>query len=176
MHEICMWFSWKFYNNTRLFWDFRYLKINCNLSVKSKFYCRCLPLKLPKYTRHSMVEKSGRFFLMRLLLWNVKSSCPGVLQKRYSENFHKIHKKTPVLGSLFNMKLQRLQRRCFPVNFAKFWVCRTSRNCCFWNTTWLVSRKSFWVILEETVQSSHSHTSFHFLWLCCSSISFVILA
>ena len=27
MHEVCMWLSWKFCNKTRLFWDFRYLKI-----------------------------------------------------------------------------------------------------------------------------------------------------
>ena len=94
----------------------RYLKINFNLSVKSKFYCRCLPLKLLKYSRHSIVEKSGRFFLMRLLLWMSKVVVQ-VFYKRYSINFHK---KTPMLGSLFNMKLQRLQRRCFPVNFAKF--------------------------------------------------------
>ena len=36
------------------------------------------------------------------------------------EDFRKIHKKTPVLESLVNMRLQRLQRRCFPVNSAKF--------------------------------------------------------
>ena len=40
--------------------------------------------------------------------------------KSYPENFRKIHKKTPVLESLYNVRLQRLQRRCFPVNFAKF--------------------------------------------------------
>ena len=87
-------------NNTRSLWDFRYLKINCNLSVKSKLSCRCLSAKLPKNNMHPMVEKSERFFLMRLLQWNVKSSHLSVSQKRYSENFGKIHKKTPVLESL----------------------------------------------------------------------------
>ena len=47
-----------------------------------------------------MVEKSERFYLMRLLQWNVKSSHPGVLQRRHSENFYKIHKKLPVLESI----------------------------------------------------------------------------
>ena len=131
-----MWFSWRSGDNTRLFWDFRYLKINGNLSVKSKFNCRRLTRELPKNTRHRMVEKSERFFLMMLLQWNVKSSRPGIQQKRYSENVCKIHKKTPVLESLFNMRLQRLQRRCFPMHFKRFYVCRTSRNCCFLNITW----------------------------------------
>ena len=44
--------------------------------------------------------------------------------KRCSQKFHKIHRKTPVLESLFLMKLQaskvRLWHRCFPVNFVKF--------------------------------------------------------
>ena len=62
-----------------LAWGFRYLKINCNLSAKSKLNCRRLSTKLPKNTRHDpIVEKSETFFLMRLLQWNVQSSCPGV--------------------------------------------------------------------------------------------------
>ena len=36
---------------------------------------------------------------MRLLQWIVKNSGPGVLQKRYSGHFCKIHKKTPVVES-----------------------------------------------------------------------------
>ena len=42
-------------------------------------------------------------------------------------------------------------------NFKNTYFCRAYRNCCFWNVTWLVSWKSLWVILGETVQSSHSH-------------------
>ena len=34
---------------------------------------------------------------MRLLQWIVKNSGPGVLQKRYSGHFCKIHKKAPVV-------------------------------------------------------------------------------
>ena len=62
MHEVRMWFSWKFFGNIHLFWDFSYVKINCNLSVKSKFNYRRLSTKLPKNTRHSMVEESETFF------------------------------------------------------------------------------------------------------------------
>ena len=49
--------------------------------------------------------------------------------KTYSENFHNIHSKTSVLDSLFykfaglqacNFIKKRFQRRCFPVNIAKF--------------------------------------------------------
>ena len=69
------------YDNARLFWDFRYLKINCNLSVKSKLNGKRLSGKLPKNTRHPMVETSERLFLMRLLQWNFKSSCPEVFCK-----------------------------------------------------------------------------------------------
>ena len=76
--KISMWFSWRSCDNTCIFWDFRYLKRNGNLSVKSKFNCRRLTRELPKSTRHRMVEKSERFFLMRLLQWNVKSSRPGI--------------------------------------------------------------------------------------------------
>ena len=39
-----------------------YLKINCKLSAKSKLNCRRLSTKLPKNTRHSMVEKSESLF------------------------------------------------------------------------------------------------------------------
>ena len=48
----------------------------------------------------------------------------GVLQKRCSEKFSNIHRKTPVLESLCgpsvcNFIKKRLQRWCFPVNTAK---------------------------------------------------------
>ena len=48
----------KSFATTPAFRDFRYLKINCNLNVKSKFNCRRLSRKLPK---NAMVEKpNGR--------------------------------------------------------------------------------------------------------------------
>ena len=43
-----------------------------------------------------------------------------VLKKWYSKNFRKIHSKTLVSESLFNMVAGLHQRRCFPVNFSKF--------------------------------------------------------
>ena len=49
-----------------------------------------------------------------------------VLLDRCSENFFKFHRKTPVLESRFNKIAgrnfikDRLQRKCFPVKFAKF--------------------------------------------------------
>ena len=53
----------------------------------------------------------------------------GVFQSRCSKKFHNIHRKTPVLKSLFdkvagltahNFNKKRLLHRCFPVNIAKF--------------------------------------------------------
>ena len=81
----------------------------------------------------------------------------GCSVKKIFWKFLQNHKKAPALESLFNIWLQILQRRCFPVNLSKFYkhlCCRTSRNGCFWNLKWLVSWKSFWVIFGETVQSS----------------------
>ena len=59
-----------------------------------------------------------------------KQSSRGVLRKKYSQKFCKIHRKTPVPESLFNkveifksslfLLKKRLWHRCFPVNFAKF--------------------------------------------------------
>ena len=59
-----------------------------------------------------------------------KQSPRGALQKRRSQKFRKIDRKTPVPESPFLIKLQaqacnfilkkRLWHRCFPVNFAKF--------------------------------------------------------
>ena len=67
-----------------------------------------------------------------------------VFQYRYSWEFRNIHKKTPVLGSLFNKvaSLQicnflkkRRQHRCFPVNIAKFLrtpFLQNTSGVCFW--------------------------------------------
>ena len=60
-------------DNNHFFLRFQVLKVvvrlivNCNLSVKNKLNCRRLSTKLPKNTRHHMVELSERFFLIRLL-------------------------------------------------------------------------------------------------------------
>ena len=58
-----------------------------------------------------------------------KQSPGGVLSKRSSYKFYKIHRKIPVPESFFkniaslrpvNLLKKRLWHRCFPVNFAKF--------------------------------------------------------
>ena len=58
-----------------------------------------------------------------------KQSSKGVLLKRRSWNFHKIHRKTPVPESLFSKVAglrtatslkKRLWHRWFPANFVKF--------------------------------------------------------
>ena len=46
-----------------------------------------------------------------------KQSSRGVLLKRCSQKFHKIHRETPVPATLLK---KRLWHRCFPVNFMKF--------------------------------------------------------
>ena len=59
----------------------------------------------------------------------IKQSSGGVLQKRCSYKFRKIHRKIPVPESLifvpenlikFFLLKKRLWYKCFPVNFAKF--------------------------------------------------------
>ena len=67
-------------DNTRSFWDFRHLKVNCNLSVKR--ICRRLFGKLPRNNRHCMVETFERFVLIGLLQRNVKSSRLEVFCKK----------------------------------------------------------------------------------------------
>ena len=96
----------------------------------------------------------------------------GCSVKKIFWKFSQNHKKAPALESLFNIWLQILQRRCFPANLSKFYehlCCRTSRNGCFWNVKWLVSWKSFWVILGETVQSSS--ISFVIMVVSCCTIN-----
>ena len=48
MHKVHMWFSLKFCDNTRLFCDFRYLKINCRTIV---FYKKGILKIFAKFTR-----------------------------------------------------------------------------------------------------------------------------
>ena len=69
-----------------------------------------------------------------------KKSFEGVLQSRSSCKFCNIHRKTPVLESLFNnlqifkacdVIKKRLQHRCFPVNAGKL-----LRTACFIEHIW----------------------------------------
>ena len=63
--------------------------------------------------------------------YNQKQSSGGVLQKRCSYEFCKIHKKTPALTCVFNeaadlqnliLSKKRFRNRCFLVNSAKFLI------------------------------------------------------
>ena len=63
----------------------------------------------------------------------------GVLKNKLFLNLRKIHRKTPVLKSLFNKVTDlmacnfikmRLQHRCFPVKFAKFLRTLILKNIC----------------------------------------------
>ena len=72
-------------------------------------------------------------------LLNLQKQPPGMFcKKRCSSKFCNIHRKTPVLESLFN-KVEgqacnfiekRLQHRCFPVNIAKFLKTPILKNIC----------------------------------------------
>ena len=69
-----------------------------------------------------MVETSQRYFIINeAIAMNVKSSRTKVFfKKTIIEKRRKIHIKTPVLESLFSIRLQRPQHSCFSVNFVKF--------------------------------------------------------
>ena len=148
-------------DNTRSFWGFRHLKVNCNLSVKCKFNFRRLFGKLPRKNRHPMVKTSERFFLMGLLPRNVKS------------NRSEVHCKKVILKNIAKFTGRHLcwwlQSRCFPENF-----CEIFKNTYFVEHlgtvasetyTVSVSWKSFKLILGEAVQSSVSYLSILSLYL-----------
>ena len=75
-----------------------------------------------------------------LILYYHQKRPPSVFyKKRCSLKFHKFHRKTPVLESLFNgvpgLKAcdfieKRLQHRCFPVKFAKYLRRPILKNIC----------------------------------------------
>ena len=73
-----------------------YLKVNWNCNVKHKLNSRCLFGKLPRNSRHCMVETSERFLLMGLLQQIVKSSHLEVYcKKSILKNFGKFTGKHP---------------------------------------------------------------------------------
>ena len=92
--------------------------------------CRRLFGKLPRNTRHPMVEASERFFLMGLLQRNVKSSRSEVFcKKSVRRSFTKFTGKHRRQSLFFNkvagprpvtLLKKRLWHRCYPVNFVKF--------------------------------------------------------
>ena len=68
---------------------------------------------------------------MELMELRMKQSSGGVLQKRCSYEFCKIHKKTPALAYVFNeaadlhslnLSKKRFRHICFLVNSAKFLI------------------------------------------------------
>ena len=74
------------------------------------------------------VPVSSNFTLVRSFA-SPEAATGRVLSKRCSQKFGKFYRKTPVLESLFdkvaalktrNVIKKRLQHRCFPVKFAKF--------------------------------------------------------
>ena len=82
---------------TRLFWDFRYLKITWNLSVKSKLKCWRLSPKLPKNTRHPIWKiHINEAIAMKCQ----KQSCGCSLKKNTLKIFAKFTRK-PFGWSLF---------------------------------------------------------------------------
>ena len=68
-----------------------------------------VPLKVTHYLLNQEIEKQPPEMFFK---------------KRCSKKFRKIHRKTPVPGSLFyrpaTLLKMRLWHRCFPMNFAKF--------------------------------------------------------
>ena len=73
-------------------------------------------MKSPKNTMHPMVETSERFFIMWLLQRNVESNRVVLYEKGILKIFTKFARKY-LCWSLFLIRLQRLQHRCFPANF-----------------------------------------------------------
>ena len=55
-----------------------------------------------------------------LMVVKTKAATAGVLKKSFSEKFRNIHRKTPVLESLFNRNQSIDLQRKFPVNIARF--------------------------------------------------------
>ena len=124
-------------NHTRSFWDFRYLKVNCNLCVKRKLNCRRLFGKLRKNNRHPMVETSEAFFLMKLLQQNIKSSRSKVFCKKgVLKTFPKLTGKYLCRSLFFIWDYRNSSTGVFLRilrNFYKRLTCRTSRNGSYWN-------------------------------------------
>ena len=97
-----------------------------------------------------------------------KQSSRGVLKKRCSWKFRKIHRKTPLSESIFLTKLQasgfrpstlskkRLWHRCFPVKSMKFlrtpFLQNTSGACFYWLRIKYSLKKSEKVLVEKLLQ------------------------
>ena len=91
--------------------------------MKSKLNCRRLSTKFAKNTRHPMVQIFERFFLMRLLQWNVRSSLPEVFCKKVFWKTLQDSQKNSRAG-VFLWIWQKFYEHVF---------CRTSWNSFLWN-------------------------------------------
>ena len=89
--------------------------------------CGSVKIRRRENVRLIVTNRIDRFKLQLLPYEYQKQSPEGILPKRYSKKFRKIHRKTPLAESLFNkfagVKLaillkERLWRRCVPMNFA----------------------------------------------------------
>ena len=97
----------------------------CNF-IRKETLAEVFPVNFAKFSRTSFLENTSG----KLLLHFQKQSSRGVLQKRCSWKFHKIHRQENTCARVFLIKLQasnpqlyfkkRLWHRCIPVNFAKF--------------------------------------------------------
>ena len=83
---------------------------------------------------------------------NYRSSHHRAYEKRCSQKFHKIHRKTLVPEPLFNkiadlspatLLKKKLWHRCFPVNFAKF-----PRTPFLQNTLWTTASITTWIFTD----------------------------
>ena len=101
-------------------------------SSKKGIWHRCFPINFAKILKNIFFPEyiraiaSESFCTLLAIILHIISG--GVLQKRCSWKFHKIHRKAPVPESLFNrgeglrlatLLKKRLWHRCFPVNFVK---------------------------------------------------------
>ena len=148
-------------DNSCSFWDFRYLKVNCNLNVKRILNCSRL-----FGNRHPMFKTSERYFLMGLLQQNVKSSGLEVYSKKgVLKNFAKFTEKHPCWSLFLIWDYRDSSAGVFLWIFTNTFFVEHLATVVSETYTMLVSRKSFKVILGEKVQSSGSYSSILSLYL-----------
>ena len=105
----------------------------------------------------------------------------GILRKKLFLKFHKIHRKTPVPGSLFNkvaglrivtLLKNRLWHRCFSVNFTKFIRTSILKNICErlllvagWRTTQKLSSRNLLLLTCPVYINISVASFFPFIYL-----------
>ena len=88
----------------------------------NSYYINCLFVLLIKKHWFATLLKTGFHHCFYMNFAKFQSKQSPASEKRCSQKFYKIHKKTPVAESLFYKTLlkMRLWHRCFPLNFVKF--------------------------------------------------------